>query len=73
MPWVKSNFQDWALGKRLILIHEVKESNFHNLDNHLKSFITEDKLDLNIKYGSITIDNHLRFMMFSNHRYLFPD
>lgn len=72
MQSVKSNFQDWAPGKRLILIHEVKESNNHNLDNHLKSFITEDKLDLNIKYGSITIDNHLHFMMFSNHRYPFP-
>ena len=72
MSAVKSNFQDWALGKRLALIHEVKESNNHNLDNHLKSFISEDELHLNIKYGSVIVANHLHFMMFSNHRYPFP-
>ena len=72
MSEVKSSFQDWAAGARLILIHEVKESNNHNLDNHLKSFFTEDELHLNIKYGSMVIENHLHFIMSSNYRYPFP-
>ena len=72
MKEVKGGFQDWMLGKRLVLIHEVKEPSNHGLYNHLKSLFSEDDLHLNIKYGSVSVDNHLHLMLFSNELYPFP-
>jgi len=72
MKDVKGSFQNWMMGKRLIVVHEVKEPNNHGLYNKMKSWFTEDQLFLNIKYGSAVLDNHLHFMMFSNDQYPFP-
>ena len=69
---VKGGFQDWQLGKRLALIHEVKEPNNHALFNKVKPIYSEDEQHLNIKHGSVYIANHLHLQMFSNELYPFP-
>ena len=69
MAQVKGSFQDWQQGKRLALIHEVKEANNHALFNKIKPIFSEDEQHLNIKHGSVYMANHLHLMMFSNELY----
>jgi hypothetical protein len=65
---LKGQFDGWLVGKLVIQVDEVYEAGNWDLANKLKPLITEPTVGVNVKYGpQIEIENHARFIMFSNH------
>ena len=67
----KSNFNSWLLDQRLVVIDEIKESDSYSLYNSIKTYFTDDTLQIEPKYvDGYTIDNFTNYFFLSN--YAFP-
>tara|TARA_R110002012_G_C11670576_1_gene613031 strand:- start:4081 stop:5442 length:1362 start_codon:yes stop_codon:yes gene_type:complete len=66
---LRSNYQDWAVNSRLVITDEINESGNETLYNNLKVYFTEELIRVNPKgLPAFTMQNHLAFIFFSNHR-----
>lgn len=65
-----SDFNDWQEGKQLAVIHEMMmtRSKKHEVANHLKQIITEDKVRINPKNSkAYVIENYINLLCFTNY------
>jgi DNA polymerase III delta prime subunit len=68
---LKGNFNAWLLDQRLVVIDEIKESDNYSLYNSIKTYFTDDTLQIEPKYvDGYTIDNFTNYFFLSN--YAFP-
>lgn len=67
---IKSGFNEWAFGKQLVVLEEVKVdgTNKHEIMNSLKPLITNDDISVNEKFrNNRQVQNISNYMIFSNH------
>ncbi|WP_426037692.1 DUF5906 domain-containing protein [Brevundimonas sp. DC300-4] len=65
---VETQFNGWLAEKRLIIVNEIYSSESWKAYNKLKSLISDDFVDANIKHqATYTIPNWAHFFMCSNH------
>ena len=67
---LESRFNDWIMGKRLIVANEIKidYKNNNKAQSLLKMYITDPYITIDRKYkNTIQIENYVDFLIFSNH------
>lgn len=67
---IKSGWNEWAFGKQLVVLEEVKVSgtNKHEVMNSLKPLITNDDISVNERFrNNRQVQNISNYMIFSNH------
>jgi hypothetical protein len=67
---IKSGWNDWAFGKQLIVLEEVRVTgtNRHEIMNTLKPLITNDDIAVNEKFRNARQTSNIsNYMLFSNH------
>jgi hypothetical protein len=67
---IKSGWNEWAFGKQLVVLEEVKVSgtNKHEIMNSLKPLITNDDISVNERFrNNRQVQNISNYMIFSNH------
>ena len=65
---IKSDFQSFLIGKRLIVVEEIHENHNFQLYNKIKHLFTNKKIFINPKNeNGYEINNHAHFIFLSNH------
>lgn len=67
---IKSGWNEWAFGKQLVVLEEVKVdgTNKHEIMNSLKPLITNDDISVNERFrNNRQVQNISNYMIFSNH------
>lgn len=61
----------YAIGRLALFVHEWEITKSRAIENRVKSFITEDKIDVNIKYvKNFAAANYTRVMGATNHNHI---
>lgn len=66
---LRSQFNDWADGVQLIVVHELMAMEHKEVMNRLKNYITDPTIRINRKQvATYRYENRANFLMASNHR-----
>jgi hypothetical protein len=64
---VESEYTDWLVFKRLVIVHEIYEGQSWKAYQKLKTYITEDNAEANLKYEmAYDVENYVTFILCSN-------
>jgi hypothetical protein len=64
---IEQPYTDWLVFKRLVIVHEIYEGQSWKAYNKLKTFITEDNVEANLKYETpYSVENFATFILCSN-------